>query len=92
MAQRNEYHASREESAEAAFGRMGEPYGCPFCLSSRADLDLAKEDHAPALLAALVDVLNASTELMASEHIPRALWLALKRADDVRADVQSLPF
>jgi hypothetical protein len=69
-----------------------EPLGCPTCLASRADLPPQKEDHSAALLAALQDVLDASTELAATESVPRKLWLALKRADDVRADVLGLPF
>lgn len=74
------------------FAHPPEPLGCPVCLASRADFPTPKEDHQAALLAALRDVLDASTQLKAPEVIPRALWLALKRADDVVADVLGVPF
>lgn len=86
--------AALNQAAQDAhdFATPPEPLGCPVCLSSRADFPTPQEDHSAALLAALRDVLDASTELAAPEVIPHKLWLALKRADDVVADVTGSPF
>ena len=69
-----------------------EPFGCPTCLRGRADDAPPAEDHVPALKRALRDVLDASLNTGAMETIPRALWLALRRADDVLADIDGIPF
>ena len=79
---RNEYHASREAAAEDAFGRLGEPFGCPHCLASRADLEPQAPNHTPQLLIALQDLIRASRILAAPEEIPAALLRSLRNAED----------
>jgi len=87
---------SREERIAAQeahdFAYPPEPMACPFCLADRSDIPPQKEDHAPVLRAALKDVIAASLETAAMETVPRKLWLALRRAEDVLADVDGIPF
>lgn len=87
-------HDRHAEQARAAqeqyeFSHPATRPACPTCLH---DYQPPQEDHAPALLAALRDVIAASTDLAAHESVPRALWAALQRADEVVADVMDLPF
>ena len=79
---RNEYHASREEAAEEAFGRLGEPYGCPHCLTSPADLEPQAPNYQHQLLIVVQDLIRASRILAAPEEIPAALMRSLRTAED----------
>lgn len=72
-----------------------EPVGCAVCLTTHRELLAAypaQENHVPALLAALRDVVLARHVLRAEESVPRELWRALNRAEDVLQDVDPCPF
>ena len=81
MPRRNEYHASREEAHEDAFGRLGEPFGCPHCLTSTADAATPLPNYQPQLLIVVKDLIRASRILAAPEEVPAELLRSIRNAE-----------